>query len=205
MTLSHRSLATLLTLCLAALAPIGCAPQSGSETAPSQPPLAGADIGGPFELIDKHGNTVRWSDFDGSYRLVYFGYTFCPDVCPTETQRMMQGYKIFARAHPDRAARVKAIFISLDPERDRPEVVGEYAAAFSDDLIGLTGSKEAVAQAAKAFKVYYSRGETTPGGGYLVDHSNIVYLFGPKGEPIATLPTDLGAQAVAAELERWVK
>jgi Uncharacterized protein SCO1/SenC/PrrC, involved in biogenesis of respiratory and photosynthetic systems len=83
-------------------------------------------------------------------------------------------------------------------------VVGEFAAAFSDDIIGLTGTPEQIAAAAKAFKVFYAKGETVEGGGYLVDHSNIVYLFGPEGEPLATLPVDLGGDAVAAELDKWV-
>lgn len=185
----------------AALALSGCE----ATTAPAaEPPLAGADIGGPFELVNAKGETVRWSDFDGRYRVVYFGFTYCPDICPTDTQRMMQGYKIFGEKAPELATKIAPIFISVDPERDTPEVVGEFTAAFSDDLIGLTGTPEQVKAAADQFRVFYSRGEATAGGGYLVDHSNIVYLFNPKGEPLATLPTDQGAEAVAAELTKWV-
>lgn len=170
----------------------------------AEPPLAGASIGGPFELTDSAGETVRWEDFAGKYRMVYFGFTYCPDICPTDVQRMMQGYNAFAKAEPDLAAQIAPIFISVDPERDTPQVVGEFTAAFSDKLIGLTGTPEQVKQAADNFRVFYSRGEDTPGGGYLVDHSAIVYLFGPDGAPIATLPTDQGADAVAAELAKWV-
>lgn len=175
-----------------------------AEQTAEAPPLAGADIGGPFELTDKDGNTVRWNDFDGKYRIVYFGYAYCPDICPTETQRMMQGYAKFAKAEPALAEKIQPMFISVDPERDTPAVVGEFASAFSDKLLGLTGTPEQVKQAADNFRVFYSKGEKTPGGGYLVDHSNIVYLFGPKGEPIAVLPTDQGPDAVAADLEKWV-
>jgi protein SCO1 len=82
--------------------------------------------------------------------------------------------------------------------------VGEFAAAFSPDIIGLTGTPDQIAAAAKAFRVFYARGEAIEGGGYLVDHSNIVYLFGPAGEPLATLPVDQGGEAVAAELRKWV-
>lgn len=184
-----------------ALTLAGC---GAAEAPPAEPPLAGADIGGAFELVNANGETVRWSDFDGRYRMVYFGYTYCPDICPTDAQRMMQGHRIFAEQTPELAAKITPIFISVDPERDTPQVVGEFAAAFSDDLIGLTGTPEQVKAAADRFRVFYSRGETTAGGGYLVDHSNIVYLFGPKGEPLATLPTDQGAEAVAAELAKWV-
>lgn len=197
-----RNFCALPVTVTAALALSACQP--GAPDASEEPPLAGADIGGPFELVNKDGTTVRWADFDGRYRMVYFGFTYCPDICPTDVQRMMQGYKKLAEAEPDTAAKIQPIFISVDPERDTPEIVGEFAAAFSDELIGLTGTPDQVKQAADNFRVFYSRGEDTPGGGYLVDHSAIVYLFGPQGEPLATLPTDRGGDAVAAELAKWV-
>lgn len=179
-----------------------CSPSTPEQAA--EPPLAGADIGGPFELVGSDGETVRWSDFDGQYRIVYFGFTFCPDICPTDTQRTAQGLEMFAEKYPERAEAIQAMFISIDPARDTPEKVGEYAAAFSERFIGLTGSEEQVKAAADAFRVFYTRGQDTPGGGYLMDHSRIVYLFGPTGEPLATLPADEGAESVAAELEKWV-
>ena len=183
----------------AALMLAGCAAAPAAE-----PPLAGADIGGDFALTASDGRTVRWGDFAGKYRLVYFGYTFCPDICPTDMQRAAQGLKVLKASDPDKAAKIQPLFITIDPERDNQKVVGEFAAAFSPDIIGLTGTPEQIAAAAKAFRVFYAKGEAVPGGGYLVDHSNIVYLFGPDGEPLATLPVDQGADAVAAELDRWV-
>jgi protein SCO1/2 len=171
---------------------------------PEQPPLAGAAIGGPFTLTDSKGQTVRWSDFEGRYRIVYFGYAYCPDVCPLDVQRMMQGYALFAKESPELARQVQPIFISIDPERDTPQVVGEFTSAFSKDLLGLTGTPDQVAQAAKAFAAYYAKGTSAPGGGgYLMDHSRAAYLMGRKGEPIALLPVDAGPPAVAAELARW--
>lgn len=184
-----------LTLALASCGQPGPAPE---------PPLAGASIGGEFELIGTDGETVRWADFQGQYRIVYFGFTFCPDICPTDTQRFSQGLLQFERSAPELGAKIQPIFVSVDPERDTPEVVAEFIANFHPRLIGLTGSPEQVKAAADTFRIFYSRGETTPGGGYLVDHSAIVYLFGPDGEPLATLPTDQGAEAVAAELSKWV-
>ncbi len=169
-----------------------------------EPPLAGATIGGPFELTNSAGETVRWADFVGQYRIVYFGYAYCPDVCPTDVQRTIQGLNQFAEAEPELAAKIAPIFITIDPERDTQEVVGEFAAAFSEDLIGLTGTPEQIAAAADAFKVFYSKGEVTENGGYLMNHSDISYLFGPDGEPLATLPKDEGADAVTAELAKWV-
>ena len=190
----------LALLIAAALSLAGC----GASAPTEEPPLAGAAIGGDFALTDSKGQTVRWGDFAGKYRVVYFGYAFCPDVCPTDMQRVAQGLKVLKGQDPAKAAKIQPIFITIDPERDTQAVVGEFAAAFSPDIIGLTGTPEQIAAAAKAFKVYYAKGEATPDGGYLVDHSNITYLFGPDGAPIATLPTDQGGEAVAAELAKWV-
>jgi protein SCO1/2 len=193
-TVRARFLATCLPLTLLAA---GC----GGDAAP---PLEGAAIGGPFELVDSRGKTVRWSDFDGKYRMIYFGYAYCPDVCPLDVQRMMQGYGRFKQAEPGLAAQVQPLFVTIDPARDTPEVVGEFAAAFSDDLIGLTGTPAQVAAAAKSFAVYYQKGETNDAGGYLMDHSRAAYLMGRNGEPIALLPVEQSAEDVAAELARWV-
>jgi protein SCO1/2 len=184
----------------AALALAGCS----AAVPAAEPPLAGADIGGDFALTASDGRTVRWGDFAGKYRVVYFGYAFCPDICPTDMQRVAQGLKVLKVSDPAKAAKIQPLFITIDPERDTREVVGEFAAAFSPDIIGLTGTPEQIAAAAKAFRVFYAKGEAVDGGGYLVDHSNIVYLFGPEGEPLATLPVDKGADAVAAELDKWV-
>lgn len=183
-------------------------PLSACGGATDQPPLAGAQIGGPFTLTDKNGNQVRWSDFDGQYRIVYFGYTFCPDACPMDVQAMMNGFTRFEEANPERAAKVQPIFITIDPARDTPAVVGQFAAAFHPRLLGLTGSAEQVEKAAKGFAAYYARGEETSGG-YLMDHSRAAYLMDPQGKPIAMLPVDKtptgeAAAAVRSELEKWV-
>lgn len=196
----NKPSAIRLVAILAALAVSACNPAAP----PEEPPLAGAAIGGDFTLTGSKGQPVRWSDFAGKYRVVYFGYTFCPDVCPTDMQRVAQGLKVLKAKDPDAAGKIVPIFITLDPARDTQAVVGEFAAAFSPDIVGLTGTPEQIDAVAKTFKVYYARGEDQPGGGYLVDHSNVTYLFGPDGAPIATLPTDKGADAVAAELARWV-
>jgi protein SCO1 len=167
-------------------------------------PLAGAAIGGPFTLVDKASKPVRWADFAGKWRIVYFGYTYCPDACPTDVGVMMRGFAVFAKAHPDLAGEVQPIFITIDPERDTPARVGEFAAAFSPRLLGLTGTPAQVDQAAKAFAAYYARGKTQPGGGYLMDHSRVAYLMDQDGKPVAMLPVDKDDQAVAAELAKWV-
>ena len=196
-TMPMRFLAVALPIVLLSA---GC----GGNAPAEDPPLAGAAIGGPFELVDKTGKTVRWSDFDGKYRIVYFGYTYCPDVCPLDVQHLMQGFARFEEAEPRLAAEVQPIFVSSDPVRDTPAKAGEFAAAVSEDLIGLTGTAEQVDAAAKAFGVYYAKGEDAGGSSYLMDHSRSAYLMGRQGEPIALLPADKGAEAVATELERWV-
>ena len=188
MNRNNKPSATFTLLFAGALALGACNPAAPA----AEPPLAGAAIGGDFALTASDGRTVNWSDFAGKYRIVYFGYAFCPDVCPTDMQRVVQGLKALKASDPALAAKIQPIFITVDPERDTPKVVGEFAAAFSPDLIGLTGTPEQIAAAANAFKVYYAKGDAVEGGGYLVNHSNIVYLFGPQGEPLATLPVGDG-------------
>jgi protein SCO1/2 len=195
-----KRLCTSLALALSVAVLSSC----GDALSRGDPPLAGAEIGGPFELVDGSGNIVRWSDFDGRYRIVYFGYAYCPDICPYDVQRMMQGYNAFKKAEPALAADVQPIFVTIDPERDTPEVVAEFTAAFSRDLVGLTGTSEQVDAAAKAFAVYYQKGEDAGNGSYLMDHSRAAYLMGRDGEPIALLPVEQSGEAVARELEKWV-
>lgn len=175
-----------------------------NDSAPAEPPLAGAAIGGDFTLTGEDGQKVSWSDFKGKYRTVYFGYTYCPDVCPVDNQRAMAGLKAFEKNHPELGAKIQPLFISVDPGRDTSAVLEEFTANFHPRLLGLTGTKEQIDAVTGAFAATYSIGEKQDGGGYLVGHTNITYLFGPEGEPLAILPTDEGPEAVAAELEKWV-
>lgn len=173
-------------------------------SAPIDPPLQGATIGGEFELSNGAGETVRWADFEGRYRIVYFGFTYCPDICPTDIQRTIQGLNQFSENAPELGAKIQPIFISIDPERDTPAVVDEFTNAFSPDLMGLTGTPEQIADAAAKFGVYYTRLDGGTDETYLMDHSRAMLLFGPSGEPMALLPADLGADAVTQELAKWV-
>ena len=178
---------------------LACTPE------PGEPPLAGAAIGGEFTLVDQSGKTRHWADFRGKYAVVYFGYTYCPDICPTDMQRTAQGLRKFAADEPELAAKVQQVFITVDPERDTQAVVGEFVSAFGKGIVGLTGTPTQVDEAAKAFKVFHGKGKVEEGGAYLVDHSNVTYLFDPEGKPLATLPVDKGADAVTQELARWVR
>jgi protein SCO1/2 len=169
------------------------------------PPLQDAAIGGSYALTDQNGRTVRDSDFAGKYRIVYFGYTHCPDVCPTDLATISQAMSQFAKSDPARAARVQPIFVTVDPQRDTPAELKNYLAAFSPRLIGLTGTPAQIADAEKKFIVYARKGDVQPGGGYAMDHSRQIVLQGPQGQPLALLPDDQGPKAMAAELARWVR
>ncbi|MGB3740025.1 MAG: SCO family protein [Pontixanthobacter sp.] len=171
----------------------------------TQAPLYGSAITGGFTLTDENGKETRWTDFAGKYRIIYFGYAYCPDYCPTDVSRFSAGLELFAADHPDAAANIQPLFVSVDPDRDTPEKLREFTDAFDPDLIGLTGTPEQLEAAAKNFFVQFSKEEETADGAYLMEHSTVTYLFGPDGQPIATLPTDLGPKAVAAELEKWVR
>ena len=166
--------------------------------------LAGAAIGVPFTLTDKAGQRVSSDRFKGQYRIVYFGYTFCPDACPTDVGVIMQGYLKFAQNYPALAAQVQPIFITIDPARDTPVRLGQFTAAFSPKLLGLTGSQAEIDRVASGFKVVKARGAETPGG-YLMEHTRQAFLMGRDGQPLEVLPTDLGPAAVAADLAVLVK
>ena len=168
-------------------------------------PLKGARIGGPFALVDQNGRTVRDSDFAGRYRLVYFGYSYCPDVCPTDLQSIGQAMRQFEKSDPGRAAEVQPIFITVDPERDTPPVLKAYVAAFHPRLIGLTGTVDQIAAVKKEFGIYSEKRPTGVGTDYFVDHSRLALLMGRQGEPIALLPQEQGAKAIADSLDKWVR
>jgi protein SCO1/2 len=194
-----RLSASLLLLVLALLI-------AGCRRDARPPPLEGASMGGPFSLTDQNGRRVTDRDFADRYRLVYFGYTFCPDVCPTDLQKIGAGMRRFEQSDPQRAARVQPIFITVDPARDTPEVLRAFVANFHPRLIGLTGSEAEIAAAARTFHIARELpGPSARPRDYLVNHSQITVLYGPQGEPIAIVPVDQGAEAVAAELDRWVR
>jgi protein SCO1/2 len=156
-------------------------------------------VGGPFTLQNGDGRAVTDRDFRGKYMLVYFGYTFCPDVCPTTLGEVADALDRLGA----KADRVQAIFITVDPKRDTPAVVKQYTAAFSPRLLGLTGTPEEIAQVAQEYRVYYAEHRTGPGpNDYAMDHSSILYLMGPDGRFIAPVRADETGPQIAAELSR---
>ncbi len=149
------------------------APESLGPTLP-----AGVAIGGPFSLIDETGAPVTEKTYRGRYMLIFFGFTYCPDVCPTELAKIAATLDLLGQD----AQRLVPLFVSIDPERDTPEALARYTDLFHPAIIGLTGTEAEVAAAARAFRVYYNKVKTGPEpDAYTIDHSAFVYLMGPDG------------------------
>jgi protein SCO1/2 len=174
-------------------------------SAPAQGNLAGSSLGGAFALTDQNGKAVTDKDFAGQYRLMYFGYTFCPDVCPNDVGYLSRGLAAFENAQPARGARVIPMFITVDPERDDVAAIKAFVSAFHPRLVGLTGTPDAIKAAQKAYGVYSKKVATSDPSNYLVDHFAVIYLFGPGGSPIAFLPHGSTAADVTAMLEAYVR
>jgi cytochrome oxidase Cu insertion factor (SCO1/SenC/PrrC family) len=158
-------------------------------------------VGGPFTLLDQDGRRVTEKDFRGRHMLVFFGYTYCPDICPTELQVMMAALDMLG---PE-AERIQPVFVTVDPERDTPEVLKSYVENFGPRLMGLTGTAGEVADMAKAYRVYYAKsGNEASPGDYLMDHSSIIYLMGPDGSFVRHFPYTTDAAKLAGELKEAV-
>ena len=172
--------------------PIGAAQEGRSTGSPL--------VGGAFTLIDQDGKTRTNADFAGKLTLVYFGYTFCPDVCPTGLQRLAEGLDVLTEAE---RAEVVPLFVTIDPARDTSAVLKEYVAQFHPALIGLTGTAEQVAIAAKAYRVYYRKSDQTKDqADYLMDHSSIIYLMGADGKFLKHFTYSTDAKALAEGIKQ---
>jgi protein SCO1/2 len=141
----------------------------------SETTVGGADIGGPFELVDETGRTVTEQDVITGPTLIYFGYTFCPDICPTDNMRNALAIERL----DERGLEVKPVFISIDPERDTPERLADFTDAFHERMLGLTGTPEQVRAASQAYKTFFQK-EDTDDDYYLVDHTTMSYLVLPE-------------------------
>ncbi|KJS35559.1 MAG: electron transporter SenC [Rhodospirillaceae bacterium BRH_c57] len=163
-----------------------------------------AAIGGPFTLVNGDGKTVTEADFRGQYMLIYFGYTFCPDVCPSTLGTVGRALDMLPA---DKAAKIEPVFITVDPERDTPKMVGEYVSHFHPRFHGLSGSPEQVRAATQAYRVYAAKVEEDPNDptAYLMDHSAIAYLMGPDGTFLTHLSHGLTAEQVAEIMNKRVE
>jgi protein SCO1/2 len=178
--------------------------QSGTVTQASAP----EDFGGPFSLIDQYGIRHTDRDFRGKYMLIFFGYTYCPDVCPTTLAAEAEALDKLG----SRASRIVPIFISVDPKRDTPEKLKPYLSSFDakppsarPNFVGLTGSDEEIAKAARAYRVYYRAhidGQVENGADYSIDHSSDLYLMSPEGKFVAYYSAGILPDEMAADLRQ---
>lgn len=155
-------------------------------------------IGGPFSMTDQTGKHVTQADYAGKYMLIYFGFTFCPDVCPTELQVISGALSALG----EDAAKVQPIFITVDPDRDTPEVMARYVKQFDPRLIGLSGTAAETAAIAKEYRVYYEKvKDPDSSGDYSMDHSSIVYLMGPDGGFLTFFPPGTSPEKMAEKIK----
>lgn len=162
-------------------------------------PMTRSAVGGPFQLVDQNGRTVTQDDLKGHPTLLFFGFTHCPDICPTT---LFEVSEILRQLGPD-ADKVRAIFVTVDPERDTPAVLKDYLGSFDPHLMALTGSREEVDRMLKAYRVY-SRKVPTEGGGYTMDHTALVYLMDKRGQFVAPFNMKRTAQEAGADLRRYI-
>jgi protein SCO1/2 len=158
-------------------------------------------IGGPFTLEDTQGRTVTDRDFQGHWMLVYFGYSFCPDVCPTTLNDVAEALDKLGT----KGSNLQPVFITIDPQRDTPKALADYVGAFSPRLVGLTGTPEQIGAVAREYRVYVARHATGPGpDDYTMDHSSVLYLVAPDGHFVAAIRADQSPDLLAADLAKRI-
>ena len=159
--------------------------------------LLGNAIGGPFKLIDQNGNTVTNTDLEGKWLLVYFGYTHCPDACPTTLNNIALALHDLGAQRDE----VRPVFITIDPDRDTPQVMKDYVTAFDAPILALTGTAAEVTQAAKNYRVYYAK-HPEAGGDYSMDHTSVIYVMDPKGRFTASFTGEDAPKQIAERLKK---
>ncbi len=160
------------------------------------PMAGGAQVGGGFSLLDHNSKAVTEADFAGKYKLIFFGFTFCPAVCPTELQKMARVLDQLKEAN------IQPLFVSVDPERDTADVMKGYVAQFHPAIVGLTGSRAQVDKMLEGYKVYASKVENDMMDGYMMDHSAFMYLMGPDDALITLYPAQDTAEQIAEDIKK---
>ena len=169
------------------------------QLSPSMLAVEGADIGGPFELTAQTGERVTSAELIDGPTLIYFGYTFCPDICPVDVQTIARAVDILA----EDGIEVTPVFITIDPERDTPEALAQWAAAVHPELVALSGSPEDIRAAADAYKVYYQKAEVEgSAAGYLMNHTTYFYLMTPGKGITAMFRHDVTPEGLASDIRR---
>ena len=159
-----------------------------------------AQIGGPFTLVDHKGETRRHTDFNGNYMLMYFGYTYCPDVCPTALQVMTNAMD---QLDPELQEKITPIFVTVDPARDTVDQLNSYVGNFHPRMVGLTGTQEQITDAARRYRVYFAKAKGDGSSSdYLMDHSSIVFLMNTEGEYITHFTHATAPEKMAERLRQ---
>jgi len=161
-------------------------------------------VGGPFTLVDSRGETVRSEDFHGRFMLVFFGYTYCPDICPMTLMHITKAMETLENTAPSVAGQVTPVFISVDPERDTPEQIARYLENFHPSVVGLTGSMDKVRRTAASYAVVFETVDEDREEGYLVDHTSNILLMGPDGSYITHFSPRTPADLIANILKRTI-
>ena len=191
----------LVSLAAAVLAAVFVAGIGWNNAYATPPPLANLFSGG-FELTDHNGKSRSSNDFRGRFMMIFFGYTYCPTICPTNLQHMAQALDLLGK----KADKVQPLFITIDPGRDTPEVLKDYVANFGTKILGLTGSEAQIRGVARSYRVH--RRKVVPDGSdpedYLVDHSSLTLLIGPDGKFRTLFPHDTTGQVMAKRMEKYL-
>ncbi len=159
-------------------------------------PMAGVQIGGVFELVDHNGAAVTQENYAGSYKLIYFGFTYCPAICPTELQKISKVMKVL----DEEGEGIQPLFITVDPERDTVDVMREYVAMFHPRLVGLSGSRAQIDAALKNYRVFASKVQNEEDNDYTMDHSSYIYLMSPDDELLAMYRIQDGVDYVVNDI-----
>jgi protein SCO1/2 len=166
--------------------------------------VAGIEVGGPFTLLDQDGKTVTDAALKDGYTLLYFGFTYCPAVCPTELQKITTALKTVEKESPAIAARVNPVFITIDPERDTPATMKDYISSFHPRLKGFTGTPAQIEAVKKLYRVYAVKVQTEAMNDYTMDHSSFIYLLSPESEVLGIYRTADTADMIAKDIEKLV-
>lgn len=160
-------------------------------------PVAGIKIGGPFTLVNQDGETVTQDTYKGQYKLIYFGFTYCPAICPTELQKVTRALNELGKD----GEKIQPIFITIDPERDTPKVMKDYVSLYHPRLVGLSGSPENVSAALKDFRIYAAKVQDETMNDYTMDHSSFIYFMDGEDNLLGLYRIEDSAEVIAADIK----
>lgn len=172
---------------------------------PSDAPIAGLNIGGPFNLSAHTGDEVTEKTYDGNYKLIYFGFTYCPAICPTELQKVSQVMRGLEKNYPDAANEVQPLFVTIDPERDTIPVMKEYVSLFHPRLVGLTGTVPQIDLVKKNYRIFAKKVDDGTQNDYTMDHSSFIYLMGPDNTLLGMYRTSDTADEIYQDVLKHMK